>query len=223
MRRGFFIAIKALYAEGGGAMAALGFFVIALLLFPFGFGQDLVFLKLTLGGVLAVTMLFANLTLSDKLYKEDARDGSFDKVILGRRLGAYYAEKMLVQMVVLALPLMVTSPLWAAMYGVLMKEMMVVMANIFALSLVIVGLTAFAGALTLSLKKGAAMIEALVVMPFYIPALIFAAASIRFQLEGRAEDALSPLLLLAGGGVLLVTVMPLLCAKISHYLWVRTS
>jgi heme exporter protein B len=223
MRAGFALNLKLLYAEGGGGLAALGFFMMALLLFPFGFGQDLVFLQLTLGGVLAVMMLFANLTLTDKLYRDDARDGHFDKVVLSGKVILYYAEKMMVQLLVMAVPLMLTSPLWAVMYGAKMADLGVVMANIAALSLVIAGLTALTAALTIALKKGAAMIEAVVVMPFYIPALIFAAASIRFQLEGRGDEALSPLLLLAGSGVLMATVMPFMAGKISHYLWVRTS
>lgn len=181
---------------GGGFGLGLAFFLLVVVLVPLGVGPDPVTLAKIAPGILWVGALLACLLSLDRLLALDAEDGSLDLLATAPiPLEAVVAVKSLAHWVVTGLPLTVIAPalglllnLPASGYGWLIAA--------FAFgtpALSVIG--AFGAALTVGLKRGGLLLS-LLVLPLYVPTLIFGAECVRRGAQGL--DASTPLLLLAG-------------------------
>jgi heme exporter protein B len=190
--------------QGGEIGLALGFFVLAVVLFPLGVGPEAEVLRRIGPGIVWVAALLAAVVSLDRLFAADHADGGLDLLVLsGLPLEGAVIAKCAAHWVTTGLPLAVVSPF----LGLLLDLDPAVIAMV-ALGLVIGTpalslLGAIAAALTLGARRPG-VLSSLIVLPLYLPVLIFGAGAAEATAAGSAARA--HLLLL---GALSLAALPL--------------
>ncbi|MFN3938804.1 MAG: heme exporter protein CcmB [Gemmobacter sp.] len=186
------IAVRA----GGGFGLALGFFLILCVLVPLGVGPEGGTLARIAPGILWVGALLACLLSLDRIFALDHEDGSLDLLATAPiPLETVVAVKALAHWAVTGLPLTLAAP----GLGVLMNlpgpayPWLVVSLAVGTPALSVIG--AFGAALTVGLRRGGLLLS-LLVLPLYVPTLIFGAEVVRRGAEGI--ELATPLMLMAG-------------------------
>jgi heme exporter protein B len=190
--------------QGSDALVAVMFFVLCVVLFPFGVGPEPNMLARISAGVIWVAALLASLLSIERLFQADYEDGSLELLALGTLpLEAVVLAKTLAHWLVTGLPLIAASPLLALLmnmpadgFGVLALALL---AGTPTLSLI----GAVGAALTLGARRGGVLLS-LLVLPLYVPVLIFGAGAVEASVAGVPAEAH---LLLLGG--LLAGALPL--------------
>ena len=153
------------------------FFVIVVSVFPFGVGSNPDQLAAIGPGIVWVGALLATLLALDSLFRSDFDDGSLEQLILSEHpLSVLILGKILVHWFVTGLPLIIVTPLLGILLG-LDKSTLVVLIGSLLLgtpTLSLVG--AIGSALTISIRR-AGLLVTLLVLPLYIPVLIFGAGA----------------------------------------------
>ncbi len=190
--------------QGGDAAMVAAFFVLTVILFPFGIGPEPDLLQRIAPGILWVTALLAALLSLERLFLADYEDGSLEALaLMPLALEAQVVAKCVAHWLVTGLPLTVLAPLLALPLHLEVRVWPVLVASV-ALgtpSLSLIG--AIGAALTLGARRGGVLLS-LLVLPLYIPVLIFAVAACAAAQDGLA--ARPHLLLLAA---LLALALPL--------------
>lgn len=196
MTRAFLSLIRrdtglAIRVGGGGGMAVF-FFLVVISIVPLGIGPNLKLLGQIAPGVLWVALLLSALLTLDRLFQADFEDGSLDLLMSGSLpLELVAAAKALSHWLTTGLPLVVAAPLLGlllnldeAAFGPLILAMLI---GTPALSF----LGAIGAALTVSVRRGG-LLASLLVIPFYIPVLIFGvgAAGGASAVEGAGGQSL---------------------------------
>lgn len=179
--------LKLAVRAGGGFGLALAFFLIVVVLVPFGVGPEREVLARIAPGVLWVGALLACLLSLDRIFATDYEDGSLELLATAPLpLEALIFVKALAHWLTTGLPLTLAAPVLAVLlnlpggaYGTLILSLAL---GTPALSV----LGAFGAALTVGLKRGG-LLMSLLVLPLYVPTLIFGADAVR-----RAADGLEP-------------------------------
>jgi heme exporter protein B len=164
--------------------AGLFFFVIVSSLFPLGIGPETALLQRIAPGVLWVAALLASFLALPRLFAEDHRDGSLEQLALsGLPLPLVVAAKTLAHWLAAGLPLALVSPLLGLQFQLPADVLGVLLLSLLlgGPALAVVG--AIGAALTLGLRSSG-MLLALLVLPLYIPVLIFGAGAVDAQLAG---------------------------------------
>lgn len=181
---------------GGGFGLGLGFFLILAVLVPLGVGPDMAVLGRIAPGILWVGALLACLLSLDRLFALDREDGALDLIATAPiPLESVVALKALAHWLTTGLPLALLAPLLgvllnlpAGAYGWLVVSLVL---GTPALSLI----GAFGAALTVGLRRGGLLLS-LLVLPLYVPTLVFGAQVVIRGAEGLPAG--SVLALLAG-------------------------
>ena len=156
----------------------LVFFLIAITLVPLGVGPEAALLAVLAPGILWVMALLATLLSLDGLFRSDFDDGALEQCLVSPSL-LYLTvlAKVLAHWLVTGLPLTLMSPLLGLMlalpeggYGVLCLSLM-----IGTITMSLIG--SVGAALTVSLRRGGLLLS-LIVMPLYVPVLIFGASAV---------------------------------------------
>ncbi|MDP3959878.1 MAG: heme exporter protein CcmB [Pseudorhodobacter sp.] len=181
---------------GGGFGLGLSFFLLVAVLVPLGVGPEGATLAKIAPGILWVGALLACLLSLDRIFALDFEDGSLDLLATAPiPLEGVVAIKALAHWLVTGLPLTLVAPvlglllnLPGAGYGWLVASL-----ALGTPALSVIG--AFGAALTVGLKRGGLLLS-LLVLPLYVPTLIFGAEVVKRGALGLAVS--TPLLLLAG-------------------------
>ena len=182
--------------SGGDVAAVLAFFVITVVLFPLGVGPETVLLGRIAAGVVWVAALLATLLALDRLFAQDYEDGSLDLLVLSPLpLEAAVLAKALAHWLLTGLPLILLSPVMAAMLGLEARVWPVLVLSLLLGTPCLSLIGAVGAALTLGARRGGALL-ALLILPLFIPVLIFGAAAVEAAATGLT--ARPHLLLLAG-------------------------
>ena len=191
---------------------APAFFMMIVILFPLALGPDPVVMKLAAPGLLVVAALLAALLPLDTLFRDDCSDGSLDLLLSsGAPLSLYVFGKIAAYWLLTSLPLLVAAPVMMLVLDMPVSMVFPVLAALFPVTWLL-NLTGAAGAaLSLGTKPGSVLL-ALLLVPFYIPVLIFGAASL--DLTRNGVDAMTPMLLLWALTALALPVVPLVTAAI---------
>ena len=188
----------------GDSVNVVLFFVLSVVLFPFGVGPAAETLSRISVGVIWVMALLAALLSLDRLFREDADDGSLDLLALSPApLEFLVLGKVLAHWLITGLPLIVASPL-LALFLQMPREayptlLLALLIGTPTLSLI----GAIGASLTLGARRGGVLV-ALLVLPLYIPVLIFGVGAVEAASAGLEAR---PHLLLLGG--LLALFLPL--------------
>nr|WP_242690082.1 heme exporter protein CcmB [Paracoccus fontiphilus] len=192
MRRDLSLAVRA----GGGFGLGVAFFLILCALVPFGVGPETSALQPIAAGILWLGALLACLLSLDRIFALDHEDGSLDLLATSPLpLEGAVAVKAVAHWITTGLPLIVAAPLFGILLhlpGAAIPSLLVsLLLGTPALSM----LGAFGAAVTVGLRRGGLLLS-LLVLPLYIPTLIFGTEMIRRGQDGG--DTATPLLFLAG-------------------------
>jgi heme exporter protein B len=185
--------------QGGDAAMVVGFFVLGVVLFPFGVGPEPQLLGRIAAGVLWVMALLAALLSLERLFAADFEDGSLEELaLLPLPLESVVLAKCAAHWLVTGLPLVLVAPLLGALLALETSgyATLVVAMAIGTPSLSLIG--AVGAALSLGARRGGVLLS-LLVLPLYIPVLVFGVAAVEAALSGLPPRP--HLLILAAIGV----------------------
>jgi heme exporter protein B len=188
----------------------LFFFVIVSSLFPLGIGSDSAILSTIAPGVLWVAALLAGMISLARMFAADYADGSLEQMLLSPQpLPLLVSAKILAHWLVCGLPVVVLAPLIGLQYALPSEAIGVLVISLLigtpALSLI----GAIGAALTLGVR-GSGLLVALLVLPLYIPVLIFGALAVAASQHGITPQA--HLSLLGAISLLALVLAPLATA-----------
>jgi heme exporter protein B len=168
-------------------LTTLFFFVIVVSLFPLGIGPELDTLRGIAPGVFWVAALLASMLALEKLFAGDFDDGTLEQMLLTPQpVSLLVLGKVLAHWLVTGLPLVLLSPLLGLQYDLAAETLRVLVVSLLlgtpALSLI----GAIGAALTLGLRGGGVLVS-LLVLPLYIPVLIFGAGAVEANVSGLGE------------------------------------
>jgi len=191
---------------GGGFGLGLAFYLIMVTLLPLGVGPDAPVLARIAPGVLWVGALLAALLSLDRLFALDWEDGTLDVLATSPLpLETVALAKALAHWLTTGLPLVLASPVLALLLNLPGAAYPWLIASLAvgtpALSLI----GTFGAAVTVGLKRGGLLLS-LLVLPFYLPTLIFGAEAV--VRGGAGLDGSTPLLLLAGVSLGALALLP---------------
>ncbi|RRH75815.1 heme exporter protein CcmB [Falsigemmobacter faecalis] len=195
---------------GGGFGLGLGFFLIICILVPLGVGPEREVLAPAAPGILWVGALLACLLSLDRIFALDHEDGSLDLLATAPLpLEAVAFIKALVHWMTTGLPLVLISPLLGVLLHLPDAAMGWLMLSLLLGTPALSVIGAFGAALTVGLRRGGLLLS-LLVLPLYMPTLIFGAEVIRRGALGM--DVSTPLALLAGISLGSVALLPFAAA-----------
>ncbi len=167
-----------------------------------GIGADPALLRALASGVLWVAALLASLLSLPRLFAADFADGTLEQIALSPYpLPALVSGKILAHWLTTGVPLVLLSPLLAVQFGLQGPELLVLALGLLLGTPMLSLLGAVGAALTLGLRAGGALL-ALLILPLYVPILIFGAGAVdamRAGLGAGAELSLLAAGLLAAG------------------------
>jgi heme exporter protein B len=170
------------------ALLPLGFFVLAVALFPLGVGSDATTLQRIAPGILSVCALLAAMLSVAAMYASDHADGSLEQMLLsGRSLAALATAKALAHWCTTGLLLVLATPLVSLMLGMPFRAIAILACGLLLATPVLSLLGGLGAALTLGLRNAGLLIF-VIVLPLCAPVLIFVAGAVAMW-----EAALSPL------------------------------
>lgn len=180
MRREMLIYMR----QKGDLANPLIFYLMVVVFIPLGIASDRSIMAVIAPGMLWVIALLATLLSLDGLFRSDFEDGSLEQMALSPQpLAVIVLTKVFVHWCLTGIPLTLFAPalgmtlaLPAAGYGVLVVSLLLGSGT---LSLI----GAIGAALTVGLRKGGLLLS-LVIMPFYVPVLIFGATAVKNAIQG---------------------------------------
>lgn len=181
---------------GGGFGLGLAFFLIVSTLVPFGVGPEAAILSRIAPGILWVGALLACLLSLDRIFQLDFEDGSLDLLATAPiPMEGIVAVKALAHWLVTGLPLTLAAPVLGTLMNLESTGHYWIFITLLIGTPALSMIGAFGAALTVGLKRGGLLLS-LLVLPLYIPTLIFGAEA---ATRGTADlSASTPLLMMAG-------------------------
>ena len=156
----------------------LFFFVLVITLFPLGVGAKPHLLQAIAPGIIWVSALLAAMLSLDSLFRSDFDDGSLEQMLLSPHpLSILILGKIFAHWLVTGLPLLVIAPLLAVFLGMPSQALGVLLLTLLLGTPVLSLIGAIGVALTVGLRRGG-MILSLLVLPLYVPVLIFASNAV---------------------------------------------
>ena len=204
--------LKLATRAGGGFGLGLGFYLILCTLIPFGVGPQGDTLALIAPGVLWVGALLACLLSLDRIFALDYEDGSLDLLAIAPiPLEGLVAVKALAHWGTTGLPLAVAAPVFGLLLHLPAAATPWLVISMLLGTPALSMLGAFGAAITVGLRRGGLLLS-LLVLPLYIPTLIFGAEVIRRGTDGGNVTA--PLAFLAGITAAVLALIPFASAAV---------
>jgi heme exporter protein B len=192
--------LKLAFRGGTDAAMAVVFFILAATLFPFGVGPDPEILPRIGGGVIWVVALLAAMLSLERMFSADHEDGSLEQFVLSPLPMVMVAlAKIIAHWLTTGVLLMVAAPILAVFYNLPAAAFIPLIASMLLGTPTLSLIGAIGAALTLGARRSGVLIS-LLVLPLYIPVLIFGALVVDGALAGREYGNL---LMVLGGFLLL--------------------
>ena len=177
---------------------SLLFFMLTVILFPLGVGPQADILRDLSYGVIWVAAIFASTFGISRIFEPDYEDGTLILYqTLPHSMEVIVFAKIIANWLAYCLPVVIISPIAGAMMGLAPVEWSVLVLTLLLSTPVFVMFGAIGGALSLGAKKGRVML-ALLVMPFYIPVLIFGVNTSKIYINDMNGDIRPSIMILAG-------------------------
>ena len=181
--------LRLAWRRGADTLTAVGFFVLAALLFGFGLGGDPSALARAAAGLIWVTALLASMLALERMFAADFEDGSLDGLMMtDAPLELIMLAKAAAHWITTGLPLIVAAPGIGLMLNLPTDAFAALMLALLFGTPTLTLIGAIGAALTLGARRGGVLIS-LLVLPLYIPVLIFGVAATEIALSGAAMDA----------------------------------
>jgi heme exporter protein B len=207
VRRDVGLALK----NSGAIGTALGFYLIVVAILPLGLGPDLNLLSRLAPGLLWVALLLSVLLTLDRIYHADREDGTLEIIATGPLpLELVAAAKGLAHWLTSAVPLVIATPVLGLLLNLDLAGHGMIVAAMLAGTPALSFLGTIGAALTLGLRRGG-LLMSLVLLPLYIPTLIFGVSAVATFLTGPGSPV-PPLLILSAISLASLVLGPWLAA-----------
>jgi len=200
IRRDLRLALR----QGSDSVMVVTFFVLTVVLFPFGIGPETGILERVSAGVLWVTALLASLLSLDRLFQADYEDGSLELLVLTPTpLEVVVAAKVVAHWLTTGLPLLVAAPILAVLLHMNADGFTTLLLTMLIGTPILSLIGGIGAALVLGARRGGVLLS-LLILPLYVPVLIFGVGAIDAAVGARSAE---PHLLILSG--LLAVALPL--------------
>ncbi|NDV51693.1 heme exporter protein CcmB [Yangia sp. PrR003] len=197
---------------GGGFGLGLAFFLVVTVLIPFGVGPETGLLSRIAPGVLWIGALLACLLSLDRIFALDWEDGSLDLLATAPLpMEGIVTIKALAHWITTGLPLVLAAPALGVLLSLPPSGYLWVLVSLALGTPALSVIGTFGAALMVGLKRGGLLLSILV-LPLYVPTLIFGAEVARRGAEGLAVQ--TPLLMLAGISFGTLALLPFASAAV---------
>lgn len=170
-------------------LSTLFFFVIVVSLFPLGIGPEMQLLRSVAPGVVWVAALLASMLSLGRLFANDYQDGTLEQMLLTPQpLYLVVLGKVLAQWLVSEVPLVLIAPLLGVQFDLAPNTLLVLSISLLIGTPILSLIGSIGAALTLGLRGGGVLI-ALLILPLYIPVLIFGAGAVDASIMGANPQA----------------------------------
>jgi heme exporter protein B len=203
--------VKLAFREGGAIGTALGFYLVVVAITPLGLGPDLNLLSRIAPGVLWVALLLASLLSADRIFHNDYEDGSLDVLTMGPLpLPVVAGVKSLAHWITTGVPLAVLAPILGLLLnlpiGTAPSLVLAMLLGTPAVSFI----AGIGASLTLGLRRSGLLL-ALLVLPLYVPVLIFGVLAVTPFVTGP-NSLWAPLLMLSALSLASIVLAPIASA-----------
>ena len=200
------------YRRRGEVASPVIFFVMVATLIPLGVTPEPDSLKEMAPGIIWVMALLATLLSAEGLFVSDYKDGSLEQLLISPNLLVMpIFGKVTAHWITTGLPLTLASPLIALMLSLPSVAYLPMMAGLAFGTGCLSFLAAIGAALTVSLQKGSLLLT-LIVMPLYLPVIIFGSAVVQYSIDGMAWSG--PLAILGAMLTAAIALCPLAIAAV---------
>ena len=178
--------LKLAYRHRNELLNPLFFFVLVVMLFPLGTSPEKQLLMTMAPGVIWVAALLASMLSLDTLFRADYEDGTLEQILISPHpLSVLVLAKIISHWLVTGFPMILMAPL-LAVFMYLPEEGIGVLMLTLAIGTPVLSLIGAIGmGLTVGLRRGG-MLLSLLVLPLYIPILIFSANAVDAHLADMA-------------------------------------
>ncbi|MSO70330.1 MAG: heme exporter protein CcmB [Alphaproteobacteria bacterium] len=202
--------LRLAFRGGIGSLVSVVFFIIAVTLFPLGVGPSLDLLERIAPGVLWVCALLAAMLSLDRMFHDDHEDGTLEQIALGVLPLQFVAlAKAIAHWLTTGLPLVLAAPVLAVLLNLSTKGFVILIVSLLLGTPILSLIGSIGAALTIGLRRGGVLIS-LLVLPLYVPVLIFGVGAVEGAIYGFGERA--HLLILAGGLIVALVLAPFAAA-----------
>ena len=202
--------LKLTFRAGGGFGLGLAFFLIVTVLVPFAVGPERAVLARIAPGILWVGALLACLLSLDRIFQLDFEDGSLDLLATAPvPMEGAVAMKATAHWITTGLPLTLAAPVFGGLMSLPANGYLWVFLTLLVGTPALSMIGAFGAALTVGLKRGGLLLS-LLVLPLYIPTLLFGAETARRAMQGM--DYTQTFAILAGVTAASVALLPFAAA-----------
>lgn len=165
------------------------FFMLVITLFPLGIGAQPKLLQAIAPGVIWVSALLATMLSLDSLFRSDFDDGSIEQILLSPYpVSILVLGKVTAHWLTTGLPLIFIAPLLAVFLGLPAQSLSMLLLTLILGTPILSLIGAVGVALTVGLRRGG-MILSLLVLPLYVPVLIFASNAVEMASVGLPTQA----------------------------------
>lgn len=165
------------------------FFIIVASLFPFGTGTDSALLQQIAPGIVWVGALLATMLSLDAIFRSDFEDGSLEQLMLSPHPASVLVlAKVMAHWLVTGVPLLIAAPFMALLYGLPSEAMPTLMLSLLIGTPILSLVGSVAVALTVALRHGGVILS-LLVLPLYVPVLIFGSGAVELAVGGFSPVA----------------------------------
>ncbi len=180
------------------------FYAIVVTLFPLGVSPDVSFLSKLAPGVVWVTALLAALISVERIFKQDFEDGSIEQLFLSPYpVSLLIFGKVVAHWIITGVPMLGIVPIMAMLLHIPGQVLPVLWISVLIGTPILSLVGAIGAALTVGLGGGG-MLIGLLVLPLYIPVLIFASSAVSAAMDGQA---VSGQLAMLGAGLILALIL----------------
>lgn len=212
MKALLFRDLKLAFRAGGGFGLGIAFFLIVVILVPFSVGPESGLLTKIAPGVLWLGALLACLLSLDRILALDWEDGTLDLVATSPLpLEGVVSVKALAHWLTTGVPLVVAAPVFGVLLNLPPQGFVWLVASLALGTPALSVIGTFGAALTVGIKRGGLLLS-LLILPLYVPTLIFGAELARRGAEG--QDISTPLLMLAGITFGVIALLPFASALV---------
>ncbi len=188
--------VRLSFRRGADTMVVVGFFLLTVFLFSLAFRGDTALLARIAPGLVWVTALLAAMLALDRLFLADFEDGSLDQLLLSEiPLELVVLAKAAAHWITTGLPLIAAAPALALVLNMNGAGLAHLVLSLLLGTPTLTLIGAIGAALTLGARRGGVLIS-LLVLPLYIPVLIFGVAVVTTAIDGM--DASVPIMALGG-------------------------
>ena len=181
--------LRTSWRQLGDVLTPLFFFLIVASLFPLAVGPETALLKRMGAGIVWVGALLATILALPRMFQQDFQDGTLEQMILAPApLWITVHAKMLAHILTSGLPLVLISPILALQFGLTQDELKVLALSLLLGTPILSYLGGIGAALTLGLRGGGVLV-AVIILPLYVPVLIFGAGAVDANSAGLGAGA----------------------------------